>query len=280
MSESTREKMPDHVPVMSIDQIKAMLVQLEMKPLKTLGQNFLVSERVVTAICKKVKSLEPKSLLEIGPGLGALTRALLVYDLIPVVIEFDRKIAEYWRTQKLEVIEGDALRIDYSILKHDVLVSNLPYQISSSLVIELSIYHNTFENLILMFQKEVAQRLMAAARSEHYGLLSVIAQNFWEMENLVEAGPKDFYPPPKIVSRVVTFKRKESNLKERKKFLSFVKVAFSQRRKKMTSNLKAWPQTINLLQYLSEMGFNDNTRAEELSAKQFAQLFEKLCQTI
>lgn len=251
---------------------------------KSLGQNFLVSDVVIGKIIDEVKRRAPKHLLEIGPGPGALTDKLLELNVPMKLIELDRTMAERWRNKGLQVIEEDALRIDWTPLMNEpgtLLVSNLPYQISSSIVIDRSLDEKGVDGMVLMFQKEVAQRIRAAASSDAYGLLSVIAQNFWEISTVVDAGPKDFSPPPKVSSRVLAFSRKDVAGFERARFLKFVKAAFAQRRKLLKSNLNGWmidrkADPAKLLAKLEAFGLKETARAEELSPARFRELYEHL----
>jgi 16S rRNA (adenine1518-N6/adenine1519-N6)-dimethyltransferase len=202
--------------ISTVAQVKEKLALLGIQPKKSLGQNFLISENVISKIVKKVELQKSKKMIEIGPGLGALTESLISLQLPLTILELDSVFANYWRAQSrdenLVVVECDALQWEgWSSLidvKETILVSNLPYQISSSIVIDRSVDKTTLGAMVLMFQKEVAQRIKAKHQTEHYGLLSVIAQTFWEIENLVEAGPKDFFPPPQIASRVLYFCRR------------------------------------------------------------------------
>lgn len=250
---------------------------------KSLGQNFLVSDLVIERIINQVKAFQPDELIEVGPGPGALTYFLRQMNVPLQLIELDRVIAAYWREQGLSVLEEDALRLDWSQFysgKKLVFVSNLPYQISSSIVIERSLEDKGVEHMVLMFQKEVAQRLRAPAKSEHYGLLSVIAQTFWKMALVTEAGPRDFNPPPRVASRVLSFTRIPSEVAQRKAFLTFVKAAFAQRRKLLKSNLSSLLNQKKLtegqlIDWLGQMGFKETARAEELSPAQFVALYKK-----
>ena len=125
---------------------------------KSLGQNFLVSDVVIQRIVDKVKSFNPEFLIEVGPGPGALTDLLLEMNLPMQLIELDRRIAQYWRDKGQNVLEVDALQIDWNqFYKHErtVFVSNLPYQISSSIVIERSMEDSGVQQMVLMFQKNV-----------------------------------------------------------------------------------------------------------------------------
>lgn len=265
------------------DRLIAVLTETGLIAKKSLGQNFLVSDVVISRIHQAVLRTEPERLIEVGPGPGALTSGLLDMKKPLTLIELDRTMAAYWRGKGLEVLEEDALKVDWKplILPGTILVSNLPYQISSSIVIDRSLDENGVGHMVLMFQKEVAQRLRAMPSTENYGLLSVIAQNFWEMELVSEAGPRDFDPPPRVASRVLGFHRKVDAVANRKGFLVFVKAAFSQRRKLLKSNLAGWlhdhraaPE--NLLAKLAEFGLKETARAEELSPARFRELYEHL----
>jgi 16S rRNA (adenine1518-N6/adenine1519-N6)-dimethyltransferase len=242
---------------------------------KSLGQNFLVSDHVVKKIIDTAKATKIDHLIEIGPGLGALTDFLIQNHSNYTAIEMDHDLGAYWVQQGLSVVEGDALQIDWSNLTAQLLVSNLPYQISSSIVIDRSIASHKIEVMILMFQKEVAQRIRAKEQTEHYGMLSVIAQEFWTIETVCDAGPKDFDPPPKIASRVLKFQKKESPIENRKDYLHFVKMCFQQRRRILKSNL---PKAMNddLMKWLSSSKLSEKIRVEELSPDQIKDLYLSL----
>lgn len=266
-------------------RLKVVQDALGIEAKKSLGQNFLVSDVVIERIINKAREFGADTLIEVGPGPGALTYFLREMSKNFRVIELDRVLAEYWRTQGLEVIEGDALQLDwhqfYSQPGKKVLVSNLPYQISSSIVIDRCLDgEGGLDHMVLMFQKEVAQRIAATAKTDAYGLLTVIAQTFWKTEKVTEAGPGDFDPPPRVASRVLAFTRKPSVLTQPKSFLSFVKAAFAQRRKLLKKNLSVFYSQKNITEaqlvgWLAEMGFKETVRGEELSPEQFVALYKK-----
>ncbi len=259
------------------------LEELQHTAKKSLGQNFLISDLVITKILQKVELQKPQKIIEIGPGLGALTEGLLEMKLPLQLIEMDYNFANYWKNRGCDLIQGDALQLDWAPISSSqtALVSNLPYQISSSIVIERSLDQSPLAFMVLMFQKEVAQRIQAPARREDYGMLSVIAQNFWKVEIVSEAGPKDFQPPPKIASRVLFFKPLETSITDRKFFLRLVKEAFKQRRKLLKSNLKGFlhdhgvPEN-DFLDWLAQHELKETARAEELSPKLFKELYEHI----
>ena len=258
------------------------LHEMGISPKRSLGQNFLVGRSVIERIIANVKSHNPTSIIEVGPGLGALTEPLMEMGVPLTVLELDRTFAEMWRSKGLEVREGDALRMNWESfqMKNATLVSNLPYQISSSLVVERSIHPYGVDNMILMFQKEVAQRIMAAPRTKEYGLLTVIAQLCWKVQNVLEAGPNEFYPPPNVASRVLSFQRRPQIQGDLSNFLTLVKTGFAQRRKLLLSNLKPLfgPTGSSKDQWeiqLISLGYKPGVRAEEVSVAHWWALYQR-----
>lgn len=276
-------------------------------PKRSLGQNFLVSDHVIDRILSfATNDPLPKSIIEIGPGLGALTEGLIDFSKakrLPFqVIELDRALAENWREAGLKVTEADALQLDWGSLnlpEESRLVSNLPYQISSSIVIDRSVEPAGLTSMILMFQKEVARRIAARAGTEDFGLLTVIAQNGWTVDTVCDAGAQDFFPPPRVASRVLRFRRRPDapGVQEFREFLKFSKMAYSHRRKLLASNLSGlnWssqggsasdsagqssglaPLDRGRLEGLIEaMGFTKTARAEEFSPEQLLELSRRL----
>jgi 16S rRNA (adenine1518-N6/adenine1519-N6)-dimethyltransferase len=257
----------------AVFDLKARLAQMGLQPKKAFGQNFLVNNQVIHKIIEEVKRHRFSDLLEIGPGLGALTEKLTEANLKPTLIELDRDLIEYWQTKDLRVIDADAIQLDWTTLNlqpDSLLVSNLPYQISTHIVIDRCLGPHELRWMVLMFQKEVAQRLTAEPRTKEYGTLSVMAQLHFSMRKVADAGPKDFFPPPKIASRVLFFERKsDPGLGE--PFLKFVKRAFNNRRKLLVKNLGDTISTEDL----KAVGASEKARAEELSPEQFKTLFLK-----
>lgn len=266
------------------DKILSRLQEMNISPKRSLGQNFLVSENVIQQIISQIKSFKPKTLIEVGPGLGSLTEGLLQIQIPTTLIELDSEFASYWRSVEaqnklLSVIEADALQVNWAELlpqaESVVLVANLPYQIGGRLVIERALGPERIDKMVLMFQKEVAQRLTAQPRTKDYGFLSVVAQAAFQMRMLLEAGPRDFYPAPNVSSRVVIFERKKNSIIDND-FVKFVKAAFSQRRKFM---VKSFPQEKEaLLSALRQLGYNEKVRAEEISVEMYLALYKLLRQ--
>lgn len=273
------------------ERILAQLKERGTGPKRSLGQNFLVSDNVIDKILMAVKAEPFTAMIEVGPGLGALTEDLIeiaaAKNVSLTLIELDKNFAAEWKARAegthVSVVEADALRVDWPKLglpEGTLFVSNLPYQISSSLVIERSVEPAGITRMILMFQKEVAQRIGARASTEDYGLLTVIAQTFWETATVSDAGPKDFFPPPNVASRVLGFRKRTPALLEpdrAAKYLSFVKSAFSHRRKLLSKNLAGggYDQE-RIASSLAAMKLLPTARAEELTPVQFVELFRIL----
>ncbi|MGZ3689879.1 MAG: 16S rRNA (adenine(1518)-N(6)/adenine(1519)-N(6))-dimethyltransferase RsmA [Pseudobdellovibrio sp.] len=263
----------------ALERLEKRLDELRVFAKKSLGQNFLISDLVINKIIAAVDDVKPEYLLEIGPGCGALTDLLVPKYKNLTLIELDRDLAAFWREQGQKVIEADALQIEWNFTPTPMLVSNLPYQISSSLVIERSLDEVQLQAMVLMFQKEVAQRIRAAQQTEHYGMLSVIAQEFWTIETVCDAGSREFKPAPKVSSRVLKFVPRKSNVENKKQYLSFVKNCFQQRRRVLTTNLNALDQKFDksrFAEWLSQNKKNEKIRAEELSPKELNSLYHFL----
>ncbi len=260
---------------MHIKEIKNQIRSLNFVPKKFLGQHFLINKKVIQKIVQSAHALNPKLIIEIGPGLGALTNPLKSLQIPMKVIEQDSLLCRYWK-DKVEVISGDVLKISWiSFLKpNSLLIGNLPYQTASRLLVECSQGIKNLKTMILMFQKEVAQRICATHGSKQYGLLSVLSQCVWKIKKLITATPKDFYPRPLVAGQVLLFQTKmddqqKINLPE---FTRFVKISFAQRRKLLINRLQT--QTgYSLKKVFHQMHLPLSVRAEELSPKQFVGLF-------
>lgn len=263
----------------ALERLENRLSELKVFAKKSLGQNFLVSDLVINKIIAAIDDVQPTKLIEIGPGCGALTDLLIPKYKDLTLIELDREFAAFWRTKGLNVIEADALKMSWEFSSDFMLVSNLPYQISSSLVIERSLDAQPLKAMVLMFQREVAQRIRAPQQTEHYGMLSVIAQEFWTIETVCDAGSREFKPAPKVSSRVLKFVPRQSDIDNKELYLHFVKSCFQQRRRILSTNLSALDQRFaidKLTAWLAENKKNNKVRAEELSPREINSLYQYL----
>lgn len=260
-------------------KVKNLLKEFERFSKKSLGQNFLINRKKIELIISLLLQSPAKEWVEIGPGLGALTSRLLEKNKQTLLVELDSDFAQYWRGHGAHVFEGDALCLDWlkELKGSATLVSNLPYQIAARLVVDLSFTEHNIDVMILMFQKEVAQRMAAQLDSSDYSLLSVVSQTFWKVEKVTDLGPNDYYPPPKVGSRVLRFQRRLDAQEMRSKgYLQFLKLAFSQRRKLVKKVLSSQFPTENILTALTQLNINPQARAEDISVELYAQLFKLL----
>ncbi len=273
------------------NKVLSQLSLMEISPKKSLGQNFLVDDYVIQKIIEAVRKKNPKNMIEVGPGLGALTNSLFSMNVPMTLVELDDEFIKYWLSKKMNAVEGDALKLNWEELATThptLLVSNLPYQISSSMVIDRSIGPENIQNMVLMFQKEVAERITSDISLKSYGLLSVLAQTFWSIGVVCEAGPKCFYPPPKVASRVLSLERRSlsddleifSNIKNKNIFVEFIKASFLHRRKFLIKNLKSLSalkdRDAEISNTFKQLDINLKCRAEELYPVDFLILFKRL----
>jgi 16S rRNA (adenine1518-N6/adenine1519-N6)-dimethyltransferase len=252
-------------------------------PLKHLGQNFLLNPNICQKIIQAVRDIAAETVVEVGPGLGALTDSFLEGDENLTLIELDQGLVEFWNKKfegfgdKKQIIHCDALKFSWDQIdfkKPTCLMSNLPYSIAASMVIEISgLKSSSFDRMVLMFQKEVAERFQAGVNTEDYAMPSVVAQAFWKIEKLIDAGPQDFFPVPHVGSRVLVFDRKETKVANPRAFVSFVKQAFSQRRKKMINNLSTISSPEAIEKALASLGYSTDVRAQEVTVENFISLY-------
>ena len=216
------------------------------KPKKYYGQHFLKSSATAGRIAASLSGNGYESVLEIGPGMGILTRELLKADADLWVAEIDREsvlyLEENFPELQQRLIPGDFLQMD--VAQHFTtpmaLVGNFPYNISSQIIFKMLENRNLFPELVGMFQKEVAERLVAAPGSKVYGILSVLCAAYYEGAYLFTVEPEEFRPPPKVRSGVIRFQRKAQEPDcEFDKLKIIVKTAFNQRRKTLRNALKS-----------------------------------------
>jgi 16S rRNA (adenine1518-N6/adenine1519-N6)-dimethyltransferase len=248
---------------------------------RRLGQHFLLDLNLTRRIARAAGPLGQGTVIEIGPGPGGLTRALLECGAGHLVaIERDERcvaaLAELAASYpgRLEVIAGDALEIDMASLGAPPrrVVANLPYNISTPLLLRWLDRIEAFESLTLMFQREVAERLAARPRSKEYGRLSVLTQWLCEVRLLFNIGKEAFVPPPKIVSTVVQLTPRPKPLADapRQALEAVTAAAFGQRRKMLRSSLKTL--VVDPAALLGQAGIAPTRRAEELSVEEFCAL--------
>ncbi len=252
----------------------------KVKAKKHLGQHFLKDESVAQAIADTLNLEGYEDVLEIGPGMGVLTKYLLEKPINTYVIEIDNESVEYLNANypKLhgKIISKDFLKYDVNEVfggKQFAIIGNFPYNISTQIVFRTLELRNQIPEFAGMFQKEVAERICEKKGSKTYGILSVLAQAFYDAEYLFTVDEHVFIPPPKVKSGVLRLRRKEDYSLPcgEKLFFTVVKTAFQQRRKTLRNSLK----TLNLSDSLREDEVF-NLRPEQLSVEQFIELTQKI----
>lgn len=246
------------------------------RPRKRFGQNFLVDEAVISAIVGAVAPHQRDLVVEIGPGLGALTRPLVERLDHLHVVEIDRDIVARLRAmfppQRVAIHEGDALKFDFAALGRGLrVVGNLPYNISTPLLFHLADSAPAIRDIHVMLQREVVERMVAAPSSSDYGRLSVMLQYRFEMEPVLAVPAAAFHPVPKVESavvRMVPFARLPHRARDEAWLGKIVTAAFSQRRKTLRNALKHYFSTEDL----SRLGVDGGVRAQELGIDDFVRL--------
>ncbi|UMB59662.1 16S rRNA (adenine(1518)-N(6)/adenine(1519)-N(6))-dimethyltransferase RsmA [Lutibacter sp. A80] len=247
---------------------------------KHLGQHFLKDELIAQQIADSLTENGYKNVLEIGPGMGVLTKYLLKKPLKTYVIEIDTESVEYLQTHYLNladrIISKDFLKINletYFIKEQVAIIGNFPYNISTQIVFKTLENRHQIPEFTGMFQKEVAKRIAEKAGSKVYGILSVLTQAFYNVEYLFTVPPTVFNPPPKVDSGVIRLIRKENYTLpvDEKLFFKVVKTAFQQRRKTLRNSLKV----LNLSDSLREDSIFGQ-RPEQLSVQEFINLTSKI----
>lgn len=252
----------------------------DVKAKKHLGQHFLTDESVAERIANTLSYTAYPYVLEIGPGMGVLTKYLLKKDADIHVIEIDRDsvayLHEHYPALEGKIHEKDFLKFDITeIFGQDqfAIIGNFPYNISTQIVFKMLELRNFIPEFSGMFQKEVAERICEKEGSKTYGILSVLVQAFYEAEYLFTVPPSVFNPPPKVDSGVLRLSRKKdfSLPVNEKLFFRVVKTAFQQRRKTLRNSLK----TFDLPEDLREDSIFD-LRPEQLSTARFIELTQKI----
>lgn len=245
--------------------------------LKSLGQHFLHQRSVIDAIVRQFDPRPGDVVVEIGPGRGALTEVIAPRVAALHVVELDRMLADRLQAaaaamSNLVVHHQDALRFDYcSVATRIRVIGNLPYNISTPLLFRLLDHLRCIEDMHLMLQKEVADRMLAAPGSRIYGRLSVMVQQRCRGELVLKVAPGAFTPPPKVQSAVVALEPEREPscpVADPKRFAALVKRAFAHRRKTLRNALKGMIDEDELVR----CGISPGWRAEQVSVAQFAQL--------
>lgn len=250
---------------------------------KRFGQNFLHDPGVIERIIRAIHPKPDDAIVEIGPGLGAITEEILAVNPKLQVVELDRDLIPVLRTKffnypEFRIHEADALKFDFSQLVDDKplrIIGNLPYNISTPLIFHLLAQSGVVQDMHFMLQKEVVQRMAAVPGDNNYGRLGIMTQYFCKVQPLFEVGPGAFRPAPKVDSaivRLVPHKELPHPAKDHGTLQAVVRTAFNARRKTLRKALAS----MVTIEQLQALGINDGLRPENLSLADYVSIADML----
>ena len=258
---------------------------------KSLGQNFLIDKNILDKIVEGSGTNKETGVLEIGPGAGVLTRELSYNSKKTIAVEIDKSLIPLLSDtlsdlENVKIINEDILKVDLNKLFEEefkdmpvIVVANLPYYITTPVIMKLLELSGRVSSITVMIQKEVALRMAASPGGKDYGALSVAVQFYSEPHIITEASPGCFIPPPKVASTVIKldiYDEPKVSVKDKKIFFNIVKSAFGQRRKTLVNALSKSPyisvEKDTVIDALQSLGLDENIRGEKLSLSQFAAL--------
>ena len=271
-------------------QIHNFMKQESFVASKKMGQNFLSSLPIKKRIVESTNLQKGDFVIEIGPGLGAITEILLSYPINLLAVELDKRLFDHLQKKfssyaNFSIINNDVLKEDLQTIienksnqKDAIVVANLPYSISSKIVLKLMKTTNV-SKCIIMVQKEMAERLAAKVGSKDYNAFTALVSLYLDVKYLFTVGPKNFVPAPKVDSAVIELRRvddKEISLEKIDEYESFLRLAFQNKRKTLVNNLSSQFDKQLIQQVLEDNKLIPTIRAEAISAKQLIKIYNDL----
>lgn len=275
---------------MNKKEVEQLLLEYGISVKKKFGQNFLLDKNVLNKIATSLNEEEVRNVIEIGPGLGFLTNELVKQSENLVLYEIDEEMVSFLTTRNFPhtlIRNIDILQVNLekeikeNFKENKVsLIANLPYYITTAILTKFLTETNQVENMVVMMQKEVAERICGKPKTKDYNALSVFIQYYSDAKILFNVSPQSFYPAPEVESSVVLIKRKEIENKalNENMFNKFVKDIFSQRRKTLMNNIsKSGNLNKELVkEILVKQGHSLSVRSEELSVNEIVNLFNEI----
>jgi len=262
---------------MKRSEIKGILRDLDFIPSKFRGQSFLLNERIAEKIVYEIEPEMGERILEIGPGLGILTKYLLKQNVVVYGIEIEGKFCHYLKKiySDIELTNQDFLRIEkFSPFRK--IIGNIPYIRTNEILYKILSFQKLPKIVVITLQREVGQKLVSTPNSKKYSTLSVLFQTFFDCEYLFSIPPEEFFPEPEVVSGVIKMRRKTTpeGIKSKKAYIKFVKAIFKQRRKTLRNNLAAAGVNENDIEKILFLNnLNSKIRAESLSPEEVVKLY-------
>ncbi len=269
------------VSLASSSQVRALLSHYNLKPDKSFGQNFLIDAHALSTIVEAAQVTPEDTALEIGPGLGVLTRELASRAKHVTTVELDKRLLPILAEtlegfSNLTLVHGDGLTFDLTTLPlGSLLVANLPYNVGTTILVR-ALEFVRFKRLVFLVQKEVAERLSASPGTKSYGALSLVVQYFGMAKRIADVKPSSFFPAPEVTSSIVRIET-NVNVKANPALFDFIHTAFRHRRKTLKKNLAmAGFEISRVVELLSELNLTPDIRAEALGLKEFQELYSRL----
>ena len=277
--------MVEHPNLTRPSEVRALLTQLDFHPSRVLGQNFLIDRNILNILLDAAELRPDDAVVEVGPGLGVLTAALLERVAAVTAVEKDNRLAPYLRARfanepRLTLIHSDVLDCDLPALfprPGGKLVANLPYAIAARLLVELTALPHPPALIVVTIQREVADRLAAAPATDDYGLLSILMQRHYAVATVKHISPSCFWPPPEVHSSIAKLVRRPAPLggpADELALRELLRHAFSRRRKTMARSLR--DLVADPLPALAQAGIAPTARAEELAPEAWPALLRAL----
>ena len=251
---------------------------------KSLGQNFLKDDNILNKIANSIET-DNDLIIEIGPGMGALTKKLVNKNSYVLAYEIDERTKEYLiplENEKTKIIYKDFLETnikeDIKDIKYNNLyiIANIPYYITTPIIEHIIESNIDVESMVLLVQKEVAERFSAKPKSKDYGSLTVYLNYYFDVKKLFDVKNICFSPVPKVDSAVIKFTKKDNNYDiDSKKFSEFIKECFLMKRKTLKNNLKNYDFE-KIKEILEKNNYSESVRAEEIDLQTFIEIFKKL----
>lgn len=270
------------------EETKMLLNQYGLRANKKLGQNFLINEEVIDEIVQKSEITNEDVVIEIGPGLGSLTKALLGKAKKVVVIELDPNMVDVLKSRflndNLEIVFGDVLKVDLNeIIGKETsvkVVANLPYYITTPIIMKLLEERYKFKFITVMVQKEVGERICSEPGTKEYGAITIAVKYYSVPQIIIDVPKENFLPSPEVDSCVIKLDILEApsvNVKDEDKFFEIVRNGFNHRRKTISNSLSSGNvDKENIINILNKLNINEKLRAENLSIQDFANIANEL----
>jgi 16S rRNA (adenine1518-N6/adenine1519-N6)-dimethyltransferase len=287
-----KEKSMERIKLTSPTQIKQLLQGLAISPRKSYGQNFLIDVNILNIMTQTAQLNASDIVLEVGPGLGILTEAMLPHIKQLIAIEKDIKLHSYLlerfkQDNKLTLIQRDAVQLTESFFEqHGIhkIVSNLPYSSGSRMIVEWSSFDNPPQQIVATLQKDVVDRITATQGSSNFCLMSILTQNIYKIAYVKTIHETCFYPPPKVKSSIIELKKRMSPIvhpQNKKIWMNLIKEAFCHRRKQIQTILKQHisfipKKSLNVKELLYSCSIDGIKRPAELSFQEWVLLADCL----